>query len=51
MKIKTLRGETPKEIDEQVVLFETEHKIKFTQTHVTYTGTSMVYTYVLFYEE
>jgi len=49
MKIKTLQGNNPEEIDKLVNDFEAQEgvMVKATQTHID--NTKEIYTYVLFY--
>jgi hypothetical protein len=56
MKIKTLEGTSPEDIDKQVNEFEATHAVRATQSHVTSirvpetTSIQYLYTYVVFYE-
>lgn len=53
MKIKTFVYKNSEAFDTAVNEFESNHKVKFTQTHVNTVGTDpvkIIYTAVVFYE-
>jgi len=51
MKTKTITKESIEDFDKAVNDFETQHKTKFTQTHVTSHAGRLLYSAVLFYQE
>lgn len=52
MKIKTFEEKTKEEIDRLVNEFESNHRVRATQTHLTVLNTGVkLYTYVVFYED
>jgi len=51
MKIITIQANSSTDIDKKCNEFESTHKVKATQSHISLTPNGAFYAYVLFYEE